>query len=111
MTEGQRIFEFRTYTAEPGKMAALEQRFRDDGTRLFQKHGMDVIGYFVLIDSDDTLVYILGFQDSEDRERCWASFRADQEWISIRAETEKEGRLTAHIDALVLTSTDYSPLR
>src|SRR6187401_62673 len=35
-----RVFELRTYTAPPGKLEALQTRFRDHTTRLFTKHGM-----------------------------------------------------------------------
>ena len=35
-----RVFEMRTYTAAPGKFAALQSRFRDHTLRLFEKHGM-----------------------------------------------------------------------
>src|SRR5438552_1466858 len=33
-----RVFEMRTYYASPGKLDALETRFRDHTTRLFEKH-------------------------------------------------------------------------
>jgi len=41
-----RVFELRTYTAAPGKMDALNARFRDHTCKLFEKHGMTNIGYW-----------------------------------------------------------------
>src|SRR4051812_45802520 len=35
-----RVFEMRTYYAAPGKLDALNARFRDHTTKLFEKHGM-----------------------------------------------------------------------
>ena len=35
-----RVFEMRTYYANPGKMTALHARFRDYTNKLFVKHGM-----------------------------------------------------------------------
>ena len=53
-----RMFEIRTYTTEPGKLPDLLKRFRDHTTKLFEKHGMTNIGYWVPTDgerSKDTL--------------------------------------------------------
>ena len=42
----ERIFEMRTYYAEPGKMDALHARFRDHTCKLFEKHGITIIGFW-----------------------------------------------------------------
>ena len=47
-----RCFEMRTYTAAPGKLEALHARFRDHTNKLFVKHGMTLIGYWVPRDKD-----------------------------------------------------------
>ena len=39
-----RCFELRTYTATPGKLDALNARFRDHTCALFRKHGMEIVG-------------------------------------------------------------------
>ncbi|HEY8748607.1 MAG TPA: NIPSNAP family protein, partial [Tepidisphaeraceae bacterium] len=44
--EGERYFEMRTYHANEGKLKALNSRFRDHTNALFQKHGMDIIGFW-----------------------------------------------------------------
>ena len=36
-----RVFEMRTYTTHPGKLDALNARFRDHTTRIFKKHGIE----------------------------------------------------------------------
>ena len=45
--EKQRVFEIRTYITEPGKLPDLLKRFREHTTKLFEKHGMTNIGYWV----------------------------------------------------------------
>jgi hypothetical protein len=40
-----RYFEMRTYIANPGKLDALNARFRDHTCKLFAKHGMECIGF------------------------------------------------------------------
>ena len=41
-----RIFELRTYESAPGKMEALQGRFRHHVCKLFEKHHMTVIGFW-----------------------------------------------------------------
>src|SRR5262249_39301335 len=48
-----RVFEMRTYYAAPGKMAALHARFRDHTCKLFEKHGMTVIGFWSPIKAEE----------------------------------------------------------
>ena len=42
----ERFFEMRTYIAAPGKLDALNARFRDHTNKLFVKHDMELIGYW-----------------------------------------------------------------
>ena len=63
-----KIYELRTYTCEPGKLDALKARFRDHTVRIFNKHGMESIGYWVPEDperSSNTLIYILAHPSRE----------------------------------------------
>jgi len=109
-----RIFELRTYTASPGKLDALNARFRTHTHALFVKHAMTVIGYFTPAEGDrqkDTLIYILAFPDREAREKAWNAFRDDPEWKRVKAESERNGPLTTKIESVLLEPTDYSPRR
>ena len=109
-----RIFELRTYTASPGKLDALNARFREHTNALFAKHGMTVIGFFTPADGDrhqDTLIYVLAFPDREARDSAWKAFQADPEWKRVKAESEVNGALTTRIESIVLEPTDYSPIR
>jgi len=109
-----RLFELRTYTANEGKLDALNARFRDHTVKLFEKHGMTNIGYWKPEGerSKDTLIYILAFPDKEARNKAFKEFGADPEWKKAQAESEANGKLLVKPpDSVFLTPTDYSPMK
>ena len=110
-----RVFELRTYTAAPGKFEALKTRFRDHTTRLFEKHGMTNIGYWIPLDapkSENTLVYILAYPSREAAKKSWEAFRADPEWKKVAAESQKEGNLLANPpESVFLAPADFSRIK
>jgi hypothetical protein len=109
-----RVFELRTYYANPGKMAGLHARFRDHTIKLFEKHGMTVVGFWSPIDqkeSDEVLVYLLAFPSKAAADKAWKDFRADPDWVKAKAESEKDGPLVKKVESKFLTATDYSKLK
>ena len=46
-----------------------------------------------------------------ERERVWAGFMSDPEWIAKRAETERDGQIVASISNLFLQPTAFSAVR
>jgi len=113
-TKEPRVFEIRTYTTLPDRLDALQTRFRDHTTRLFEKHGMTNIGYWTPTDeprSKDTLVYILAHSSREAAKRSWDAFINDPEWHQARDASEKDGPIVSKIESMYLDATDYSPLK
>jgi hypothetical protein len=110
-----RFFELRTYHAAPGKLEALQTRFRDHTTKIFAKHGMQVIGFWVPMTKEgqyeNTLVYMLAFPNRQAHDDDWKAFSADPEWQAVKTESEKNGKLTEKVESQFLTATDYSPLK
>jgi len=109
-----RVFEIRTYTAEPGKLEALHARFRDHTLGIFQKHGMTSVGYFAPTDeplSKNTLIYVLSFPSREAAKKSWEDFRSDPEWQRVSKESEANGKLVTKVDSIFAEPTDYSPLK
>ena len=92
-----RCFEMRTYYAAPGKLEALNARFRDHTCALFRKHGMEIIGFWMPVDkeqgAENRLVYVLAHKSRESATKSFADFRDDPEWKKVRAESEVNGRL------------------
>lgn len=107
------IYELRTYEAMPGKMKALLERFERHSVRLFRKHGMTPVGFWTpeIGDWTNQLVYLLAHQDLAARERSWAAFRTDPEWISARDESEKNGPLLVRLRSEILQPTAFSDLK
>jgi hypothetical protein len=109
-----RVFEMRTYYANPGKMKALHARFADHTIKLFQKHGMTVIGFWSPIDpkgAEEKLVYILAYPSKEAADKSWTAFRNDPDWKRARDDSEKEGPLVMKVESVYLNPTDYSPIK
>ena len=109
-----RLFEMRTYIAAEGKLEALNSRFRDHTNRLFKKHGIELIGYWTPVQSEEaknTLIYILAYPDQASRDKSWKAFVNDPEWKKAHAESEKDGKLVAKVESKFLAPTDYSPIR
>ena len=105
------VFEMRTYTtASPEKLDALHARFRDHTVKLFKKHGMTNVGYFVPIDNtENKLVYFLAYPDMAARKAAWDGFLSDPDWKAAYAKSTENGKLVTKIDSLFLTPTDFSP--
>jgi hypothetical protein len=105
-----RFFEMRTYYAAPGKLDALQARFRNHTTCLFEKHGMVNIGYWVpLTNSENKLIYLLAYPSREARDKSWKEFSADPAWQAAAKESERDGRLVSKAESVFLTATDFSP--
>jgi hypothetical protein len=106
-----RVYELRTYTAAPGKLDALNARFRDHTCKLFEKHGMTNVGYWVPVENpENKLIYLLAHASREAADKSWKEFLADPEWQKAQKASEVNGRLVTKIERLYLTPTDYSPM-
>jgi len=110
-----RVFELRIYTAPEGKLAELDARFRSPERSYFVRHGMMEVGYFHPTDAANgagrTLVYMLAHASREAAAASWAGFRADPDWIALKAATEGNGALTTKTVSIYLAPTDFSPLK
>ena len=111
---GARVYELRTYTAPDGKLPLLQKRFRDHTTRIFEKHGMKNVGYWVPQDTpakDNTLIYVISHASRDAAKKSWADFGADPEWKKVAAESQVDGRIVAGVVSVYMDATDYSPIK
>jgi hypothetical protein len=109
-----RVYELRTYTAVDGKLEAVKARFRDHTIAIFKRHGMESIGYWVPQDpekSKNTLIYILVHPSLEAAQKNWAAFRADPEWVKVKAESEAAGPIVLKTESVFMTPTEFSALK
>ena len=107
------VFQLSSYTPHDGKLDPLLARFRDHTMRLFERHGIQSVGYWLQPGEDQPtkVVYLLRHDSRESAEANWAAFGADPEWIAAYQESMHDGPLVAHIDKHFLEPTDFSPLR
>jgi len=112
--QGRKVFELRTYTSPEGRLDDLLARFRDDTMRIFEKHGMENVGYFVPTDapaSANTLVYILAHDSRDAATKSWEAFRADPEWKAVTERTQANGPIVSNVVSVFLETTDFSPMK
>jgi hypothetical protein len=109
-----RVFEMRTYVTHEGRLDALNARFRDHTTKLFEKHGMTNIGYWVPTDGErakNTLVYLLAHESREAATASWKAFISDPDWKKAQAASEQDGPIVKEVKADFLNPTDYSEIK
>ena len=109
-----KVYELRMYSAGEGKLDALNARFRDNTIRIFNRHHMKSIGYWVPTEGEkagNTLIYILEHPSRDDARKNWAEFNADPEWQKVKAESEANGKLVLKVDSTFMAPTDYSPIK
>jgi NIPSNAP len=104
-----RVFEMRIYYAQPGKLDALVERFQKHTTKIFKKHGMENIGYWVPINNEkNQLIYVLAYPNMEAREASWKAFIADPKWKKVSEKSERNGKIIAKIESVFMKATDFS---
>ena len=109
-----RVYELRTYTAPEGKLGDLQARFRNHTVKLFEKHGITNVGYWVPQDapqSQNTLVYIIAHKDRESAKQNWAAFQKDPDWVKARTESELNGRIVSQVVSVFMDPTDFSQMK
>ena len=112
--EGGRVFELRTYTCYEGKLPDLLARFRNHTMRIFEKHGMKNVAYWVPQDapaSANTLIYVISHASREAAKKNWDEFRADPEWQKVQKESEANGKIVIKVDSVYMSATDFSPMK
>jgi hypothetical protein len=109
-----KVFELRTYTSPEGRLNDLAARFRNDTLRIFEKHGMHNVGYWLPTDapaSSNTLIYILAHDSRDAATKSWAAFREDPEWKAVAERTQANGPIVSKVESVFLEATDFSPLK
>jgi hypothetical protein len=107
------IFQLRTYHLLPGRLDAIQARFRDHTQALFEKQGLSNYPYWVTVEKDGVqpkLVYLIGHQSKDEFNAAFGRFVADPEWIRARDASEVSGKIVEKIDALFFIALPFSPM-
>ena len=103
------LYELRTYVTAEGKLPALESRFADHTMALFERHGMKNVMYWRATDRPNTLVYVIGHQNSDAAKVSWRNFVNDPEWKDVFRKSRIDGPLVVNIESIFLEATEFSP--
>ena len=107
------IYEMRVYRCLPGRLPALIKRFDTITLKLWEKHGIKQAGFFTTLvgQSNQELTYFLAWESLADRDKKWAAFQSDPDWISARAQTEADGQIVENVNSQLLVPTAFSTVR
>ena len=112
--DGGKVFELRIYKSTPGNLDNLNARFRDHTMSLFEKHGMENIGYWTPTseeERDDTLVYIIAHDSREAADASWSAFGQDPAWQEVAEASNANGQILAGIERKFMVAADFSPMQ
>jgi hypothetical protein len=112
--DSNHVFELRFYHAVPGKMPALESRFRDTTSKLLAKHDLKAVGYWTTEDDaptwGNTFIFILDHPSQEEAKKNWDAFVADPGFQEV-VKSEQVNRLADKVDSTYMHPTDFSLMK
>ena len=103
------VYELRTYYCLPGKRIDLINRFQNHTLAIFDRFGMENVGYWLPEDQENVLIYILKFDSKTAKEQAWKNFMADPEWQKVWKASEENGKIVEKVESVLMKETDYSP--
>ena len=105
-----RYYELRIYYCHPDRLPALIERFTNHTTKLFEKHGMENIGYWVPVNNtENALYYVLAYPDKQARDASWKAFSSDPVWQSVSKKSEESGKIVNRVTSIFMDATSFSP--
>jgi hypothetical protein len=110
--DSNRVFELRVYHTVPGKVPALESRFRDSTSKLLAKHDLNVVGYWVPEDAawDNTFIFMVAHSSREEAKKNWDAMRADPGFQEM-VKSEQTEKTVEKIDSTYMRPTDFSRMK
>jgi NIPSNAP len=112
--DNNRAFELRVYHTVPGKVPALTSEFRDKVTKMFARHDLKPVGFWLPQDaptSDNTFIYILAHPNRDEAKKHWAAFQADPEFQEMIKGQQGDAKLVEKVDSTYMNPTDFSPMK
>ena len=106
------VHELRVYTANENRHGHLVKRFREHTDRIFKRHDMDPLGYWIPTDGTPKqkrkLVYILSHPSRYAAFRNWNRFTTDREWEQVVGRPEFKGLLAGKPLSVHMNTTDVA---
>jgi hypothetical protein len=97
----------------PGRLAALLKRNETVVPEIWAKHGIGQAGFFTTLvgDSNQDVTYVLAWESLAERERKWAAFVTDPDWIAARNKSEEDGPIVANMASQILVPNAFSAMK
>ena len=109
--DSNRVFELRVYHALPGKLPALESRFRDKTSKILARHNLKVVGYWVAEDaSANSFIWIVADSSREEAKKNWDAMVADPEFQDV-IKAEQAEKTVEKVDVTYMRPTDFSMIK
>jgi hypothetical protein len=109
--DSNRVFELRVYHALPGKLPALESRFRDKTSKILARHSLEVVGYWVTEEaSANSFIWIVADSSPEETKKNWDAVFADPEFQDV-IKSEQAEKLVEKVDVTYMRATDFSRIK
>ena len=110
-----RVFELRVYHSPTFRQnKALHQRFSGAEIKIFHRVGVNPILYSTTVfgAGRPNLTYLIPFDTLAAREKAWAAFSADEEWVRVRQESiDRAGQISIVSNISLYKAMPYSPIR
>ena len=107
------LYELRIYHCVTGRLPALLDRFETITLKLWEKHGIQQMGFWTteIGPNANDLYYLLQWKSLAEREKKWTAFATDPEWIKKKAETEANGQILESLSNPILKPTGFSAIQ
>ena len=106
------VYELRIYVANEERFQHLIKRFRNHTDRIFRKHGLEPMGYWITTEGRGSkgrrFVYVLKHPSRYAAYRNWNSFTRDREWEAVLDIPEFQRLLAEKPTSIFMTENDYS---
>lgn len=110
-----RLFELRVYHSPTWhQLTLLHARFAGPEIEIFHRVGIHPVLYSSTLIGQHmpNLTYLIPFEDLAAREKAWAAFGADPEWLKVRKESiERGGQISSVMQISLFKSAPYSPIK
>jgi hypothetical protein len=111
----RKVFELRIYESPTWKqLGYLHDRFAGGEIDLFHKSGIHPILYAdtLIGPNQPNMAYLIPFESQAQREKAWAAFRDNPDWVKLRDESIRNGgEIVCNITNMILSPASFSMIR
>ena len=112
---GHKLYELRIYESPTNRqLGYLHDRFEGGEIDVFHRSGIHPILYAdtVFGPNQPNMAYLIPFESATHREKAWATFRSDPDWVRIREESVRHGgEIVRNITNMFLSPAGFSTIR